>query len=657
MKIRAKIRLVMSVTLLASLLVVGVATVALNYVSTMRTLEQTMMETVEIASDRVSKELEVYKQIACEVGSVARLASEENTTASKKEIIDQRAAVHSLQRGNIIGLDGISIFDGKDYSDRAYYQASLKGEPYISTPLVSKITGQLSIMISAPLWEGGIPNTRVAGVVYFVPKETFLNDIAATIQVGQRGGCYILDKSGNVIASENMDDVKNQVNVQALAQSDPSLTQLAGLEAKMTRGETGFGQCTRNGTSTILAYSPIAGTDGWSLAVYADRVEMTASIIQSVVITLLILLLAVTAASFIAGKLAKGISRPINACVQRMEALVEGDLKTPVPESTAKDESGQLLRAVRTLTDCLNELIGDVDYLLSGMSNRDLKVRSRCEERYVGDFGSLLHSVERLGRDLSETMRGVGQAADQVSAGSDQISSGAQALAQGATEQASSIQELAAAIGEISQQVDATAEHAGVAKTETAAVGREMEVCTGHMEALVAAMRTIEEKSEEISKVNKVIGDIAFQTNILALNAAVEAARAGEAGKGFAVVADEVRNLAGKSADAAQNTTKLVQETVGAIEQGAALTREADGSLQQVSASAQRVLEVVALIDRASAEQAQAVAQVTQGVDQISSVVQTNSATAEESAAASEELSGQASALKEEVGRFTLREE
>jgi len=654
MQIRAKIRMVMSVTLLVSLLVMGIATSALNYTSTISTLEQTMTETAGIAAERVAQELEIYKRIAYEVGSIPQLSGWETSVEGKKEIIDQRVAVHGLQRGNLLRMDGVSVFDGKNYTDRAYFQAALKGQSYVSTPLVSKITGELSIMVAAPLWRGGVPNSEVAGVVYFVPKETFLNDIVSSIQIGEKGGCYILDKEGYIIAHQDMDQVKGQVNVQQMAQENPDLAPLAEQEKRMVQGMRGFDQYSYNGAVTLLAYAPIDGTDGWSLAVYADRGEMIASTVQGIIITIVILLIAIAVASFIAGGLAKGISRPIHTCVERMEGLARGDLKTPVAESQAKDETGVLLRSVRDLVAVLNAVIGDVDYMLGDIAQGNFDVHTRCEERYVGDFSGLLRSSRALSAGLSDTMREINQAAEMVSAGSDQVSGSSQSLAQGATEQASSIQELAAAINEISSQVDATAAHASTAKDETALAGQEMQVCSGQMADLVQAMRSIDDKSKEISKVVKIIEDIAFQTNILALNAAVEAARAGSAGKGFAVVADEVRNLAGKSAEAAKNTTSLISETVGAIAQGAQLTQAADASLKKVAEAAEKVMAVVADIDQAAKEEAEAISQVTTGIDQISGVVQTNSATAEESAAASEELSGQAAVLKGQVDRFTL---
>ncbi|MEF9941350.1 MAG: methyl-accepting chemotaxis protein [Lachnospiraceae bacterium] len=347
---------------------------------------------------------------------------------------------------------------------------------------------------------------------------------------------------------------------------------------------------------------------------------------------------------------------PINAVVAAAESITRGDLNINL-EVKNQDEIGQLAGAFNLTAESLQTIIKDVDYILGAMANGNFDIRSKAADRYIGDFEALLGSMRTINSKLSQTLAQINVASDQVASGSDQVSSGAQELSQGATEQASSIEELAATVNEISQQVTATADNARQASDYSKTSGTEVDNCNEQMKHMVSAMSEISDASNEIGKIIKTIEDIAFQTNILALNAAVEAARAGEAGKGFAVVADEVRNLASKSAEAASNTTSLIESAIEAVAGGTKIADETAQSLIQVVESSEQVSNLVDKISVATGEQASSITQVTQGIDQISSVIQTNSATAEESAAASEELSGQSQLLKDLVSTFKLKDE
>lgn len=653
--IRMKIVACMLIAILTSLVIVGGISAWLNYTSTIDTLGQTMTEMADTAAERIEEELNAYKNIAYVTGCIPTLSDRTATVEEKRAVVENQALSHGLQRGNIIGLDGISILDGNDYSDRAYVKSAMKGETAVSEPLVSKITGQLSIMVSAPIWEGGVPGKKVAGVVYFVPNETFLNDIVASLQVSPNGSAYILNNAGYTIAHKNMDNVKNRENTQEDAKTDKKLKDLAALEVRMTLGESGFGRYEYGGSRKFLAFSPIEGTEGWSLAINAPTKDFTQSTVNGIIITIILMVVFLAISSYMAYRLARQIGEPVKDCAQRLRLLAEGDLDTPVHEIHTGDEIQILADSARTLVQGFRLMIQDMDEMLAEMSRGNLTADSKCEEAYVGGYRGLLDSARKLSAQLSDTLRQINQSADQVSAGAEQVSAGAQALSQGATEQASAIEELAATINDISGKIIATADRAGDVHSQSSETGREVEQCNEQMLELVNAVRDIGESSSQIGKIIKTIEDIAFQTNILALNAAVEAARAGTAGKGFAVVADEVRNLASKSAEASKSTSVLIEGSARSVEKGMKIADETAASLQKAVISTENTVKAVDKITEATAEQSQAVSQVTQGMDQISSVVQTNSATAEESAAASEELSGQAVILKELVGQFKTR--
>ncbi len=355
-------------------------------------------------------------------------------------------------------------------------------------------------------------------------------------------------------------------------------------------------------------------------------------------------------------RIIKGIVKPIEELETVAKNMSQGKLKNDI-KFQSKDELGVLAESFRVTCSGLDTVVSDLTYLMDEMAGGNFDIHTRAEKLYVGDFAPVLSSIRTMNRHLSSTLRGINQAAEQVAGSSDQMSSAAQGLSQGATEQASSVEELAATINEISNQVSDTSKNAKYAREQVEKAGSELLSSNESMSDMIAAMHKISQESSEIGKIIKTIEDIAFQTNILALNAAVEAARAGEAGKGFAVVADEVRNLASKSAEAAKDTTILIEGSIQAVEDGTKIADQTAQALASTVESVESTVDTVVKISQAAEEQAQSIAEVTQGVDQISSVVQTNSATAQESAAASEELAGQSQILKELVNRFRLKEE
>ena len=655
--IRKELMVEICILVSVPMILLGALAAFLIFRSTEAALAQTMEQLSGVAADKVQERLASIENVAIETGCVAQLSSGSSTSQDKKAIIDQRVENHGFQRGNLLSLDGKSIFNGIDYSDREYFQQAKAGKAWASDPLVSKDTGEITIVIAAPIWKDGVPNGTVVGVVYFVPQETFLNDIVTEIHVSENGSAYILNKSGTIIAHKDMDTVKNQENTVEDAKTDSSLAALAALEGKMVNGESGFGQYTYNGVTKFLSYAPIEGTDGWSIGVNAPVSDFMGSTYQGILITAILIAATVITAILIAVRVAKRIGDPVARCTARLELLAQGDLNSPVPEVRSRNETKRLAETTASMTRTISGIIGDLGQGLEAIAHGDFTVTSTNQELYQGGYAALLKSIRGLITLQNGTIRQIGLSAEQVAAGSEQVSAGAQALSQGATEQASSVEELAAAISEISGQIGQTSKNAGEAMQNVDEAGVMMAQCDRQMREMVAAMGEISENSQQIGRIIRTIEDIAFQTNILALNAAVEAARAGEAGKGFAVVADEVRNLAGKSAAASQDTAALIEAAVQSVERGAGIANTTATTLDTVAENSRATAKMVEKIAEAAQQQAASIAQVSQGIDQISSVVQTNSATAEESAASSEEMSAQAQTLKDLVGQFKLKED
>ncbi len=251
-----------------------------------------------------------------------------------------------------------------------------------------------------------------------------------------------------------------------------------------------------------------------------------------------------------------------------------------------------------------------------------------------------------IARPINHIIEGLSDGADQVAAASSEVSSASQTLAEGASEQAAGLEETSASIEEMTSMTRQTAENANHANSLIVETSSVVDRANQSMIELNGSMQEISTASEETAKIIKTIDEIAFQTNLLALNAAVEAARAGEAGAGFAVVADEVRNLAMRAADAAKNTSRLIEGTVKKIRNGSETVAKTNDAFTEVATGVKKVSELVGEIAAASSEQAQGIEQINRAVSEMDKVVQQNAASAEESASASEELNAQADQMK-----------
>ncbi len=377
----------------------------------------------------------------------------------------------------------------------------------------------------------------------------------------------------------------------------------------------------------------------------ANMATISAIIVIIIVFLLIILLLGYTV---------KYIINPILTITQAGKKLSEGDLHFEIPYES-NDEIGELANSLNFSIRELGSYITEIRRYMKLMAKGQLFVTAEVE--FKGEFKQIQKAILEFEDILGEAFKGIQQAAHQVTNASEAVSDGARTLSDGSAEQAASVEELSLTIEEIRNHVQTNEESMKKVNEHVSEVTKILLDSNEQMQNMIRAMEDINASSDEIGKIIKAIEDIAFQTNILALNAAVEAARAGVAGKGFAVVADEVRNLASKSAEAAKNTTTLIETSIQAVENG---TKIAGKTAQLIASVVEEAKDVVQSVDKVSVDftwQVESICQVTKSIEQVASVVQTNSATAEESAASSEKLSNQAQMLRDLLAQFQLKQE
>lgn len=325
------------------------------------------------------------------------------------------------------------------------------------------------------------------------------------------------------------------------------------------------------------------------------------------------------------------------------------------PFHKRKDEIGMIAQTIHHVCDCLRKTIDDIARILGEMANGNIAVDVvKNESYYIGDFKVLVESLKSIRTHLTDVMRHITHIANQVGSGANQVSAGAQALSQGTRQQELSVNGLAANITDITTRIQSSAVRcSNASELVDKATGYTTEA-DAKMAQLMTATKNIEQSSAKIVSITKTIEDIAMQTNVLALNAAIEATKAGAAGKGFSVVSEEVRSLASKSAEAARNTSELIDHSIQDVKTGTESSSHAISAMQIISECIQSIKALMDEIELASVQQSEMIVSVENRVKEVSGVIQANSAAAEESAEISNELSNQAKTLNQLIGQFRI---
>lgn len=538
-----------------------------------------------------------------------------------------------------------SFVPGPDFNAlvKSWYMDGINSEDFILGDVYFDEDSRSYVVGASGMLKDG--NGAVRGVAAADVYLDSISRIVSNIQIEETGGIFLVDTRTDTIIGHKDENIVG-------TKLEESGGLYAYAEEQILAGDRGLSLY----EDTYVQIADVEGSS-WIAVAYVSRAEVLRDLytltrtmmMVSLIAVLVVMLLVILLTHQIIGKPVKELSRVATR-------IAEGDLDQSI-RYRSRDELGILAHNFNRVTLRLRDYIkyiNEISDTLLEIAKGNLTYELKSE--YTGEFAKIRSSLEEISVELNAAMGQMKAASRDVAAGAVQISGSAVNLSQGSTEQAAEVDALASHMIEVSGTVQQIAQDAQQTSHISKEVREGLLLSNTKMQHMMEVIQKINDKSNEIHRIVKTIDDIAFQTNILALNAAVEAARAGDAGKGFAVVAEEVRTLAGKSADAAKETTDLLGDTIRSMEEGVAV---ADDTAQSMLAAAQLAEKMGRLIDdiaENTTQQTVTAQEISHGIDQIAVVVQTNVDAAESSAAASEQLSGQADALRELVARFRIKE-
>jgi methyl-accepting chemotaxis protein len=543
--------------------------------------------------------------------------------------------------GGDVVIEALADVDISEYYTGAFDSKA----PYITEPFAYSYSGVESTVYSIclPLFEGGASSGKVIGVIGADVKLDSASELMSSATIMEDGYLTLLTDKGMIVT--NPDDsliLQNFSELPFLSKAE-DLIESVSADGKQVRSKA---------NSKVFYLVPIETGDveaKWVLCGVVGSSEYNSSTIMltTVIILFGIAILAIIAVVSI--RLIARVLRPLDGLVTAAHDIAKGNINSvdfKVTGSDTKDE-------IAILTNAFAEVVGSVRMqsdMLSLVADGDYS--KKVELRSDGDVMGI--SINRMIETMNKLFADIRNTTEDVNTGADQIAQASENLAQSSTVQAQAVQELSDTVARMSDETKRNSEKA----TEAADLALVLQELTdkgkSQMEEMNSAMNEITESSNNINKVIKTIDDIAFQTNILALNASVEAARAGAAGKGFAVVAEEVRNLASKSAEAAKNSTEMIELSISKVAEGDKIVSSTSESLNEISDGIHNVTSIFKDISQHSTDQANAINDISTTVSSISDAVTASAASAEECASSANALDTQVADLNNNLSYFKL---
>lgn len=547
-------------------------------------------------------------------------------------------ALYDLSGRLVQGIDGApeSLDDG--------FFTMLKETDNLTIYNSTIFQDKLGITMGMPVKENGETAFYLVGVY----KYDMLNDVLSSINIGKNGMAYMVNREGIVTGHPD----------QSKVQAKSTLLQLGGGNEEaiksVTTGETGSTEFDINGQQMLVAFSPIHGTQ-WALVIQVPKSDYNNLINRAMIVAGICTLAVLFISILVILRMARSISKPVKNVTNRMLGLSDGDLHTEVAHIRSGDELEIMTRTLADTVGSVNRYISDIHQVLSGVADGNLQIEPQVQ--YKGDFTLIRNSLVTILASMNKTISGFRAAAARLAQMAEELSGQSGQLHQASLEQNQATEVLVDEVTHVKEQLAGVIESSDQTHTMTSKITRKVQEANTQMDALSNAMSNISSNAQEITSIAKAIDNIAFQTNILALNASVEAARAGSAGRGFAIVAEEVKELAGKSAQAAQNAMAIVANTKAVIQKGVELNASTAESLQAIYGVSTEISEISDQLIAAVQGQENALISMEERIATISSIADRNLQSAVGTSQSSELLAKESEELQMQVKKFALKEE
>lgn len=571
-----------------------------------------------------------------------------NPASSQEE---KQAVLDNAQAGIEFSWLGLYDAEGK------LYQGDAKCPETLAERKLFPLLQETQNMVIDDIYENGdalelavglpILNADSQLIYYLVGSYNYdiLSDVLSSINISANGEAFIVNTQGRIMGHRNTDLVRAQADL-------AEYVGVEKIEKKVVSGETGVMTYENKKDTRLIGYASINGTD-WFLAIIVPRDDFMGPANDSIMLGIYITLGTLFAAGIYTITYASKIKNSLKGVTSRIELLANGDLKTPTKISRSKDETQVLSASLSHTVENINGYISELSKILSSISQGDFDVS--VEGDFNGDFVIMKESLNSIINSLSQMLMSVQDSSKAVLETAGIVSESAVLVHTGSSEQSDSLMVLTEETRAIEENISEVNHNTRVAGELMEKAKASMDTGDANMKNLLKAMEDINNNSLEITKVNRILENIAAQTNMLALNASVEASRAGEFGKGFAVVAAEVRELAAQSTESAKHASEVIDSSLKAIENGVIYAKQAAESFDDINEVTNKMTDITKQLEESVSVQKESLENMAEQIGQISNVAQRNLNSSYESTTASQKLHKQAEGLQHISGQFRLR--